>query len=63
MAQVKIKLDVERETKNTIRYHEQETPQLVVPAVGTLYLSKGVIRQFFGGKTPGSIVVTIEGGE
>ena len=49
---------LERETKNTFRYREEETgePQ----AVGTLYIQKWAARQLNGGDVPKKIKVVIE---
>jgi len=35
----------ERETKNTVRFQEQESPRGDPPVIGTLYLQKWALRR------------------
>ncbi len=55
MAIFSVQMDLEKETKNTIRY--QERPQGgQPPRIGTLYIQKWALPE----QSPESIVVTIE---
>jgi len=55
MAIFRVQMDIEKETKNTIRY--QERPQEgQPPRIGTLYIQKWALPE----KSPNSIQVTIE---
>ena len=51
-------LEIEKQTKNTVRYREIEEDE---PAkVGTIYVQKWVLRRLNGGEFPKKIRVTIE---
>ena len=50
--------EIERETKNTVRYREVEGEE---PAkVGTIYVQKWALRKLNGGAYPQKIRVTID---
>jgi len=51
-------LERERETKNTVRFAEQENAEGLPPAVGTLYIQKFAVRRL---GNPDKIKLTIEG--
>jgi len=48
----------EKETKNTVRFSEQEGEQ--PPIMGTAYLQKWALKKLGDGKVPGKIKITIE---
>ena len=50
--------EIEKETKNTIRYREVEGQE--PPKVGTLYIQKWVLRRLNGGEPPKKIKITVE---
>lgn len=47
----------EKETKNTIRYAEEETDS--PPIIGTIYVKKWALKRLNGGEYPKRITVTI----
>jgi len=48
----------EKETKNTVRYAEEETDS--PPIIGTLYVKKWALKKLNGGSFPQRIAVTVE---
>ena len=58
MGKIEIRLEVEKQTKNTYRY--REIAEDAAPVVGTLYLQKWAARQLNDGEVPRAIKVTIE---
>ncbi|MFQ5793640.1 MAG: hypothetical protein ACE5JP_01145 [Candidatus Bipolaricaulia bacterium] len=56
MEKIEAILSFERETKNTIRYHEEPTEAGRPPVIGTLYLQKWAL----GTTPPQKIHVTME---
>ena len=45
MAEVSAEFAFERETKNTVRFQEAESPDGDPPIIGTLYVQKWVLRR------------------
>jgi len=58
MGKIEIRLEIEKQTKNTYRY--REIAEDTAPVVGTLYLQKWAAKQLNGGEVPRAIKVTIE---
>ena len=50
--------ELEKETKNTIRYAEEETDS--PPIIGTIYVKKWALKKLNGGSFPRRITVTVE---
>lgn len=51
-----VKMKIEKETKNSVRYKEEEDD---MPIIGTLYLKKWSLKQEFG-DYPKNLEVTIK---
>jgi len=61
MGSVVREFEIEKETKNTIRYKELLGEDEDFPVVGSLYIQKWAIRKLLGnGEVPRRVRVTIE---
>ncbi len=57
MQQLSATFEVERDTKNTVRYQEVTSDQ--PPIMGTAYIQKWALRRLSNGTTPNRIKITI----
>jgi hypothetical protein len=56
-----ISFTFEKETKNTLRFTEDVASNLDTPAIGTLYVQKGTLKEL-GYKDGSKLHVTLESG-
>ncbi len=55
---VKMTFEVERETKNTIRFTERVEDKLDTPKIGTIYVAKCALKEL--GWKQGALTLTLE---
>lgn len=57
MEKLEASFSLEKETKNTVRYQEDETDS--PPIIGTIYVKKWALKRLNGSSYPQRITVTI----
>lgn len=58
---VTVEFSAEKQTKNTIRFAEEENDLGPAPCIGTLYVQKWALKELaINGKVPSKLRVTVE---